>query len=58
MLIFLDNNILCADFHMNGPSFEIMKKLAQLYSDKLLSMKFVTSIEKKQKNSLKRHKKR
>ena len=30
MLIFLDSNILCSNYFLNGPSFEVMRKVGTI----------------------------
>ena len=30
MLIFLDSNIICSNYYMNGPSFEVVEKVGTI----------------------------
>lgn len=46
MLIFLDSNIICADYKMKRPSFEVAQKVGTIDWDKLLLMRSVISTER------------
>ena len=53
MLIFLDSNIICANFHMKGPSFEIMKKVGTIVLGQVVVDEVCNKYREKTKEQLK-----
>lgn len=45
MLFVLDSSILCSNFHMTGPSFEILRRIGILLYLKSYMMKYVINTE-------------
>ena len=43
MLIFIDSNILCSNYHMKGPSFEVAQRVGTIVLGQ--SNKVITSVE-------------
>lgn len=46
MLIFLDSNIICSNYYMRGPSFEVAQRVGTIVLGKLSLMRSAISIKR------------